>query len=100
MRRIFSRREIGERKVANFAPRVRLLEKAQRFLFRHFGELFVGPLSVSPLAIAEINEHIESRRARPQRASVSRACKHAWQSPAPARRSDDSILQRHLRRAA
>src|ERR1700730_5786145 len=66
MRRVFSRREGGERKDANFAPRVALLQKAQRFLFRYFSELFVGPLSVSPLAIAEVNEHIESRRARPQ----------------------------------
>ena len=58
MCRIFSRREVGERKVANFAPRVRLLEKAQRFLFRHFAELFISALNVSALAIAEINEHI------------------------------------------
>ena len=66
MRRIFRRREVGERQVANFAPCVRFLEKAKRFLFRHFGELFVGPPSVSPLAIAEVDEHIESRRTRSQ----------------------------------
>src|SRR5438874_242458 len=63
VRRIFSRRKVIERELTNFSPVVRLLQKAQRFLFRYFSELFVGPLSVSPLPIAEVDEHIESRRA-------------------------------------
>ena len=66
VRRIFRGREVGEREIANFAPRVRFFQKAQRFFFGDFGELLGRLIRVDALAIAEVDEDIESRRAGPR----------------------------------
>ena len=56
-------RKIRERQVADFAPRVRLFQEAQRFVIRDLRELRGSDLRFGAQAVSEVNEYVEAGRA-------------------------------------